>query len=176
MEKNILKKYVENDKTQREIAKALNKGQTTIRYWLKKYDLKTLSCQKTNTKICKNCEEQRVKRNESTFCSSQCSHDYKTKQSYEKVKKGEKVSPNTLRLVMLKYNKKECEICKNTEWNGITINLVVDHIDGNSNNGHKKNLRLVCNNCDSQLPTYKGRNVGNGRHYRRQRYNKKLSY
>ena len=34
------------------------------------------------------------------------------------------------------------------------------------------NLRLVCPNCDSQLPTYKNRNKGNGRHSRRVRYSK----
>ena len=38
------------------------------------------------------------------------------------------------------------------------------------------NLRLVCPNCDSQLPTFKGRNTGNGRYYRRQRYKAGKSY
>ncbi|WP_232320946.1 hypothetical protein [Mycobacterium shimoidei] len=31
-------------------------------------------------------------------------------------------------------------------------------------------------NCDSQLPTYKARNRGGGRHYRRQRYADGQSY
>ena len=48
--------------------------------------------------------------------------------------------------------------------------LVLDHIDGHASNWRLKNLRLVCHNCDAQLPTYKGKNRGNGRHLRRERY------
>ena len=40
----------------------------------------------------------------------------------------------------------------------------------------RENLRLVCPNCDSQLPTYKSRNRGSGRHSRRQRYRDGQSY
>jgi hypothetical protein len=54
--------------------------------------------------------------------------------------------------------------------------LVLDHIDGNPTNNCRENLRLVCPNCDSQLATYKSRNRGNGRHYRRQRYADGQSY
>jgi hypothetical protein len=48
--------------------------------------------------------------------------------------------------------------------------LVLDHIDGNPDNNRRDNLRLACPNCDSQLPTYKSRNRGSGRAFRRQRY------
>ena len=36
--------------------------------------------------------------------------------------------------------------------------LVVDHIDGDSTNHSVSNFRLVCGNCDTQLPTYKSKN------------------
>lgn len=50
------------------------------------------------------------------------------------------------------------------------VPVQVDHIDGNPNNHHRANLRLICPNCHSLTPTYMALNRGNGRHYRRQRY------
>ncbi|RYC04239.1 endonuclease [Nocardioides ganghwensis] len=54
--------------------------------------------------------------------------------------------------------------------------VVLDHIDGDSSNNRRENLRLVCPNCDSQLETYKARNRGKGRAWRRQRYAEGKSY
>lgn len=61
-------------------------------------------------------------------------------------------------------------------WLDAHLALVLDHIDGNPTNNRRENLRLICTNCDSQLATYKSRNRGNGRHYRRQRYADGQSY
>mgnify|MGYP006343124297 FL=1 len=64
-----------------------------------------------------------------------------------------------------------CALCpQGREWNGSPLNFILDHIDGNSYDSRRNNLRLVCPNCDFQLPTSKGRNRGNGRHSRRERY------
>ena len=38
---------------------------------------------------------------------------------------------------------------------------IIDHIDGDATNWSIDNIRLVCSNCDSQLPTYKFKNRGN---------------
>ena len=43
-------------------------------------------------------------------------------------------------------------------WLGLPLALVLDHVDGDPTNNRRENLRLVCPNCDSQLPTYKSRN------------------
>jgi 5-methylcytosine-specific restriction endonuclease McrA len=69
-----------------------------------------------------------------------------------------------------------CESCKNTEWLGEPIPLELEHKDGNSENHARENLELLCPNCHSLTPTYKGRNRGNGRHSRRTRYKEGKSF
>ena len=70
-----------------------------------------------------------------------------------------------------------CAICGiESNWNGVTLALIIDHIDGDASNNHRVNLRLIRPNCDGQLSTYKARNRGNGRYYRRQRYADGLSF
>jgi 5-methylcytosine-specific restriction endonuclease McrA len=52
----------------------------------------------------------------------------------------------------------------------------LEHIDGNSLNNNLENLSLICPNCHSQTATYKGANKGNGRYYRKIRYQEGKSY
>lgn len=63
-----------------------------------------------------------------------------------------------------------CSICGSPAfWQGQPLVLVLDHIDGDTQN-RREDLRLICPNCDAQLPTFKDRNKGRGRFARRQRY------
>jgi hypothetical protein len=83
------------------------------------------------------------------------SEDYKLMKDY------------SIRRIVKKYliNKHghRCMICGITKWNDQDIPLVSDHIDGNAKNNDIENFRIICNNCDATLPTFKGRNRGNGR-------------
>lgn len=86
-------------------------------------------------------------------------------------------SRHFVRLHLLEAQQGRCAICRQAaEWNGLPLTLVLDHVDGDATNNRRANLRLVCPNCDSQLPTYKSRNRGRGRHARRQRYANGQSY
>ena len=57
-----------------------------------------------------------------------------------------------------------CAICgMKDEWNGKHLIFVLDHVDGNADNNHRDNLRLICPNCDSQLDTFKSKNKKSAR-------------
>jgi 5-methylcytosine-specific restriction endonuclease McrA len=65
-------------------------------------------------------------------------------------------------MVMLGVEK-QCALCGIKDWLGKPIPFILDHINGDSSNNKLSNLRLLCSNCDSQTPHYKGRNKGFGR-------------
>lgn len=70
-----------------------------------------------------------------------------------------------------------CATCGiGNEWHGAPLVFVLDHIDGDPTANRRENLRLICPNCDSQLPTFKSRNRGRGRYLRRARYTRGQSY
>lgn len=51
-------------------------------------------------------------------------------------------------------------------WNGKSLPLILDHENGNNRDNSPTNLRLICPNCDAQLPTRGGANRGRVRDLR----------
>lgn len=117
-----------------------------------------------------------IRRRNKLFCSRQCDVSYKIDKVNKKIESGEYVYSRTIRSYLLRTRSNKCQICHNETWMDKPIPVIMDHIDGNSDNNSLDNLRLVCPNCDAQLPTYKSKNKGNGRAYRRRRYAEGKSY
>lgn len=98
--------------------------------------------------------------------------DFKGKSALVTANAEKMVDPNKLlsknckhqRTVLRKYVIKEnlvpyrCAICGISKWNGKTLSLELDHINGVNNDNRLENLRFLCPNCHSQTTTYGSRN------------------
>lgn len=102
-----------------------------------------------------------------TYCSNKCQKAYERKQL---ALSGGLKEPRSIKRFLSDSRGHACSVCGTSDWRGQPLVLILDHIDGNASDNSISNMRLVCPNCDSQLPTFKGRNRGNGRHARRERY------
>lgn len=64
------------------------------------------------------------------------------------------------RLLATGLKQRMCEMCGQGElWHGMKMSLVLDHINGVSNDHRLENLRIVCANCAATLETHCGRNL-----------------
>lgn len=74
---------------------------------------------------------------------------------FARISNGYRLPGSILKRAMLETGvENRCARCGlGTEWNGQTLTLEVDHIDGDWRNCLRENLRLLCPNCHSQQPT-----------------------
>ena len=105
------------------------------------------------------------------FCSNQCQRLHELE---IRIQSGSFSSRTARRFLLLQSP--FCFVCGLNEWCSKPLVLGLDHIDGDGRNNSLENLRLLCPNCHSQTPTFKGKNRGNGRAIRRRRYAEGKSY
>lgn len=173
MEKEILEKLINENKSSRQIAAELNKSQTSIKYWLKKFNLKTkynkhniLSPVIDDYKICTSCsinkhkDEYHFNNKSKTILSSKC-----------------KMCKNKEEVSKLKQMKKMCleykgHFCTNCNYSRNQAALEFHHLDPNEKEfeisnfkktsilktGMTKELKeeldkciVLCSNCHREL-------------------------
>lgn len=131
---------------------------------------------------CRGCGAELTRRSQKIYCSNPCqiAHRRATRTSLWLTSgqgRAGSLRNHYIREYIAEQQLRRCALCGGAaNWQGLPLTLILDHIDGNPDNNRRENLRLVCPNCDSQLPTYKSRNRGNGRSFRRQRYADGKSY
>jgi len=97
------------------------------------------------------------------YCSHYCSCQVKRERDYQLLLTyPEQFKYNTVKRfksIILEEQNNRCAICGiEPIWNNKPMTLILDHIDGRASNNRRYNLRMICHNCDSQLPTYKSKN------------------
>ena len=120
-------------------------------------------------KICPTCKAETTN---AIFCSTKCNHAHnwqKTKQMIEScgrllpVNSGYGYNPHVAKRYLIETRGHQCAICGGDIWHGKPMPLILDHINGDPEDHRLENLRLVCGNCNMQLPTFAGKNRGKGR-------------
>jgi DNA-directed RNA polymerase subunit RPC12/RpoP len=189
MDKELLEKYCNDGLTIRAISKNENISSTAIRYWLKKFGLKTRGWSNIDknelidaVKESKSYNEVFVKLHRASTSSNYnllkrlilkfnidvahfLNRSELTKRTYlqkeiavEDILVAEsKTSRGTIKKIILKNNLLEyiCSECGQNEWwFGKKMTLILDHKNGIRNDHRLSNLRFVCPNCNSTLPTH----------------------
>lgn len=184
---------IKTEETKRKISESLKKynkenPRTCNEQTLKRKQTKLVKNKKSlkkNTSIkkyCLKCGNELVTKNAVKFCSNKCHSEYEHEKAYRdylennyKYCRGN-YTPKQFYNEFLKEQNYTCACCPSkNEHNGLPLKFVIDHIDGDASNNKRENIRLVCPNCDSQLPTFKSKNKNSTRrNYWREHLFKKI--
>ena len=182
MNKEQLVEDINNNLTIRKIAEKRSVSFTTVRYWLGKYGLKTLSkdvdwdIEKLKG-LCR--VESSLHRVIIGMGKSPTSASYKIArrlfEEYDIVppvfepsvrvpfdlddyfSSGVRRTNQRSKTILIEFYAYEdkCSLCGlGDSWNGKALTLQLDHIDGDNLNNEISNLRIICPNCHTQTPTY----------------------
>lgn len=97
------------------------------------------------------------------YCDTNCKASYEYTHKYVPlVESGQcNAGSSPLRRYILERDNYTCTECGcGEEYNGKSLTLQLDHIDGNSDNNFPVNLRTLCPNCHSQTDTYGSKGQG----------------
>lgn len=140
-----------------------------------------VTCNKCNFKqerVCLGCGKKFIAHTQNnTCCSRECQKQYKENIFLKEVSRGyfPKWSvPKRAKKYLIERNGHKCTICGTAIWLNQPVPLVFDHINGNSDDHKVNNCRIICNNCDAQLPTFAGRNAWKNDKSRRAEYRNNL--
>jgi hypothetical protein len=173
MDKTELENFILNGLSQRQIAKIKGCTQSTIGRWLRRYNITKSD---TIKRKCIQCG-QPINTGPAKFCSNTCCARYGFLSRMNSWLNGTHFPGIVaIRHYLEELRGHKCEVCNTSEWMGRPIPVEVEHKDGHSENDSPDNVILICPNCHAQTDTYKNKNKGNGRHSRRERYSKGLSY
>ena len=110
---------------------------------------------------CENCSKLFQKKYQGNitnrWCCGKCRDEFLAK---EKIATGKYTKANAFTFFK-RFTEYKCSIpeCGISEWEGKSLSLQIDHIDGNNKNNIVENLRYLCPNCHSQTDTWGTKNI-----------------
>ena len=105
-------------------------------------------------------------RSSGKYCSNECSAKGRKLDTFIKIESGANVDIKPLKRWLQETQNNCCALCSIAPfWNGKPLTLQLDHVDGDSDNNHFTNVRLLCPNCHTQTDTFGSK--GRGSRYKK---------